>query len=200
MTSIATLLKPPSDLGSLAQQTSATGIDMHGSRQISILVRTTNFSKFLLGALLMSAGLAQAGSEISYGFEFDLTKDSQHAAILSYKYSAGSRVLISRKPSDFADFKGLYGESMRAPMPRGTSLQVKWKDTKTNEVFEDTVNLGNRLPKDMSEKIISLMIFGPQLYIFVTSDEPHVPGAPIIGPSIKKRKTTIQIYPGRPQI
>jgi len=146
----------------------------------------------------MSAGLAQAGHEISYGFEFDLTKDGQHAAILSYKYSAESRVLISREPSDFADFKGLYGESMRAPMPRGTSLQVKWKDTRTNEIFEDTVSLRNRLPKDMSEKIISLMIFGRQLYIFITSDEPHAPGTPIIGPSINKRQTTIQIYPDTP--
>lgn len=143
----------------------------------------------------MTMETSQAADEISYGFEFNLSKDGQHAVILTYKYYSGSRLLISRVPEDFANFTGLYGESMRAPMPRGTSLYVKWKDTNTNEVFEDTVAMSKRLPKDMSEKIISLMIYGRQLYIFVTSDKPHVPGTPVIGPSENKRLETIQIYP-----
>ncbi len=131
-----------------------------------------------------------------YGFEFDLTKDGQHAVILDYKFSAGSKTLIAADREYAKSEKGYYGENVVGPMPRGTSLYVKWRDTVTGEVTEDTVDLVPLLPKNMDGKTIYLMISGRQLQIFVVSRRtPHEPGTPVIGPSLWARWTAIQVYP-----
>lgn len=131
-----------------------------------------------------------------YGFQFDLTKDDQHAVILDYKFAAGSRTLISADREYAKSEKGYYGENVDGPMPRGTVLYVKWRDTITNEVTEDTVDLGRLLPRNMDEKKIFLMIRGRQLQIFlIATTTPHEPGTPVIGPRMWAQWTTIQIYP-----
>ena len=130
-----------------------------------------------------------------YGFQFDLTKDDQHAVVLDYRYSAGSRTLISADREYAKSEKGYYGENVVGRMPRGTTLYVKWRDTITNQVTEDTVELGRFLPRDMDGKKIFLMIRGPQLQIFIISRAPHEPGAPLVGPSLWAGRTALQVYP-----
>jgi hypothetical protein len=150
---------------------------------------------FFIATVMLPSPL-QAASLAYYGFEFDLRQDGQHAAIISYEYFDGPRVLKSRFPDSYTNADGLGVEDFTALMPRGTKLHVKWRDTSTREVFEDTVMLDKKLPKDMSNKIISLMIRGRQLQVFLTSTNmPHVPGTPVIGPSLYRSHVTVQIYP-----
>ena len=139
-----------------------------------------------------------AYADDDYGFQFDLTKDGQHAVIVDYKYSAGSRTLLSADPDYAKSGKGYYGENRSGPMPRGTKLYVKWRDTITNEVAEDTVDMDRLLPRDMERKTIFLMIRGRQLQIFIIARMPHEPGTPVIGPSLKAQWSAMQIYPPSP--
>jgi hypothetical protein len=148
----------------------------------------------VLGACLVIAPPARA--EDDYGFQFDLTKDDQHAVVLDYRYSAGSKTLIGADREYAKSEKGYYGENVVGPMPRGTVLYVKWRDTFTNEVSEDTVDLDKLLPRDLDDKTIFLMIRGRQLQIFlIATTTPRESGTPVIGPSMWGRWAAIQIYP-----
>ena len=83
-----------------------------------------------------------------------------------------------------------------AKVPRGT-LYVKWRDTETQKVYEDTVDLRQRLPKNIEDHRIYLMIKGAQLYVYLISPEGikrpknEMPN----GPSAYSHLKIVTIYP-----
>jgi hypothetical protein len=51
----------------------------------------------------------------------------------------------------------------------GDDLYVKWRIKSTGEIYEDTVDLRNRLPEDMHRQRIRFVVWGPQLYVYLIS-------------------------------
>ena len=149
-----------------------------------------------IGAVAMSCAVHVAASGSYSRFEFDLRQDGQHAIMLDYVYKSGNRTLVAMDRDYVKMGQGFYVESAGLRGPRGTSLYAKWRDTKTNQVFEDTVDLQHRLPPDMQNKALTLLVEGPQLQLFVVSeDQARVEGSPLIGPSVDRRQSVAQIYP-----
>lgn len=83
-------------------------------------------------------------------------------------------------------------------MLRGDFLYVKWRNERTGQVYEDTVDLRQRLPADIAKHRIHFIIKGPQLYVYLISPEPRPPNMPVNGPRMYRNLKSTLIYPGKP--
>ncbi|WP_342617094.1 hypothetical protein [Rhodoferax sp. GW822-FHT02A01] len=152
-----------------------------------------------LGILLMTASCASRtgwDSRPTYSFGFDLRYDKQHAEILDYWYGKSRTNWRLHAEEDLVkEGKTLLFEGVTGPMEAGGLLYVKWRDTETKTVYEDTVDLRNRLPKNMEDHEIYLMIKGSQLYVYLVSPERRPTNMPSNGPHIYRSQIVTTIYP-----
>lgn len=141
-----------------------------------------------LSMLLVMAGCATGPKLVSHSFNYDGFNDKWADKVDLLAYSYGDQYQMVR--NDVANprspvFAGLTklppGTGVNGPMPVGEFLRVKWRLLSTGEVFEERVDLRDRLPKDMTDHELTFVIEGRQLYVFVvtprrkkSSDEPPV--------------------------
>jgi hypothetical protein len=155
----------------------------------------------LLTAICLSA-CSVFSSVVDHTFEFDLRQDGQDAELLDYKYGESKLpVSADRRRVERGDtfmFQGVTG-----PMLRGDSLYMKWRNIPTGKIYEDTVDLKSRLPRNIEDHKIYPMIYGHQLYVFLIypRSERRGPNDPEIGPFVSRNagRKVIQIYPDLPQ-
>jgi hypothetical protein len=122
-----------------------------------------NVALLLLGALVACA----SGSKVvDHAFTFDLFADSPDAELLAYRYG-DSNLPVSWMPGPTEKSKAPQRSNVNGPMRQGDSLYVKWRLKSSGTIYEDTVDLRNRLPKDMTNHRIYFMIKGPQLFVYV---------------------------------
>ncbi len=77
----------------------------------------------------------------------------------------------------------------------GESLYVKWRIKSTGEVFEDTVDLKSRLPRDVTSYRIYFVIDVRQLRVYLVSPILRPPDFPITGPTKYQYYKVYSIYP-----
>ena len=104
-----------------------------------------------------------------HSFEFDARLDSQDVDGGS-KHPGASPPEYMLKSGKVAQQASISGK-----MLRGDDLYVKWRIRSTNEIFEDTVNLKDRLPSDINGHRIRFIVQGPQLYVYLISPEKQLP-------------------------
>jgi hypothetical protein len=80
-------------------------------------------------------------------------------------------------------------------MPVGTSLYVKWRDTTTNQVYEETASLEGRLPKELGRCTVTFMILDNHLHVYLAEWKPREPGLPPVGPRLYRDNRVTEIYP-----
>ena len=187
------------------QQTART------QRKLAMSNRTTTGQAHRLDALLklifsLMIGLmmtaltpaADAAERQYYAFEFDLKYDNQHAVILDYWYGNSKSDSWVNLPAEYVKMgKTASTESVTQMMPPGGLLYVKWRDTETQKVYEDNVDLRHRLPKNIEDHRICLMINGPQLYVYLISPEGknRPESEPQNGPDKYSDLKNVTIYP-----
>ena len=86
-------------------------------------------------------------------------------------------------------------------MLRGDFLYVKWRIKSTGMVYEDTVDLRNRLPADIKDHRVTFIIRGPHLYVYLIPPEgrKRAKGKPPNGPRMYEDLDTVTIYPDQPK-
>ena len=148
---------------------------------------------FAVGSTI--GGCASIGTQ-NYSFEFDLRKDHQHAAILDYWYG-NSRADRWIFPDDWYVKQGtlFYFQGVFGAMSTQASLYVKWRDTETGKIYEDTVDLRHRFPKNIDDHTVYLMIRDAQLYVYLVSPELRPLTMSYSGPSMYARYKVTTIYP-----
>jgi hypothetical protein len=118
---------------------------------------------------------ATGGRMYMQSFHFDTFGDSTdgkhpEAEILDYQYgdtkSAGTYADRDFKESASIGRKRLAG-GMSGFLPRPEFLYLKWRMIESGEVYEDRVDLRDRLPHDMTDMTVHLVVRGPQLYVFL---------------------------------
>jgi hypothetical protein len=145
-----------------------------------------------LGALI---ACATGPGVVNHGFGFNLS-ESPEAEVLAYRYgesgSAASWMPSAGDKNNTPQRTYVYG-----PMRQGESLYVKWRLKASGHVYEDTVDLRNRLPRDISEHRIYFMIKGPQLYVYLVPPESQKrpSESPPNGPRIYRDLDVRTIYP-----
>lgn len=162
------------------------------------------FSRFVLQLPIlfaMGSPLTGGASErdlVTYSFEFDLRHDKQHAVVLDFWYGNSRSDWWINWPEELVrEGKTLSSEGVTQPMPPGGLLYVKWRDTETGKVYAETVDLRHRVPKNIENHKIYLMIKGAQLYVYLVSPDRRPPDMPINGPSMYDYRKVTTIYPDR---
>ena len=133
--------------------------------------------------------------KVLYSVEFDTRFGEQNSTVLDYRYMRDSQVLMAPFPAELNGGKGMFASGQAQWMLHGTSLYVKWRDDATGTVHENTVDLHERLPQDMSRKAIHFTVKGAQLsvYVIFSSEPSDVP--PAEQPFFAKDVKSLKIYP-----
>ncbi|BDT69068.1 hypothetical protein os1_32560 [Comamonadaceae bacterium OS-1] len=109
---------------------------------------------------------------VDHSFQFDAVWDSPEIEILDFKY--GDSKLPGLRTPDWV-FKttgrSFQNTSVSGPMIVGDSLYVKWQIRSTGEIYQDTVDLRQRLPRDVEDHIVRFVVKGSQLSIYVIARE-----------------------------
>ena len=145
-------------------------------------------SGLALSLLVVMAGCATGPKVVAHAFSFNGLHDkwADKVDLLAYEYGdqyhmVRNDVANPRSPV-FAGLSKLPpGTGVNGPMPVGEFLRVKWRIQVTGEVFDERVDLRDRLPKDMADHELTFVIDGRQLYVFVVTprrkkslDEPPI--------------------------
>jgi hypothetical protein len=155
------------------------------------------FAVALGAVVLLFNGCGILGPQLqTHGFSFDARRDSPDVDILDYQY--GSSRHPGATPSQQAKEAGRIGASgVFGPMLKGEFLYVKWRIKRTGEIFEDRVDLNNRLPRDISNHEVFFLVDRRQLYVFLISPEKRPADWPNYLDLYRHRKV-YQIYPDFP--
>lgn len=157
-----------------------------------------------VATLLFLCGCVSGSRLVHHQFTFDGRNDGWAAKIDLLEYSYGDKYRQVRDSLEHRDdslYKGSSSLSpskgVGGPMPVGEFMYVKWRIKATGEVFEDRVDLRNRLPRDMKNQGLTFVIDGRQLYLYVVTTEPKRPfdSPPILKTVESRTYVTYEIYP-----
>ena len=155
---------------------------------------------FLCIALSLSVLVACASGPqvVDHAFEFNVGMDSPGIEVLDYAY--GNQYRMTRaEPHLVKEGRINQGTSIDGAFPRGDFLYVKWRVKSRGEVFEDRVDLRNRLPADITRQTIRFTIKERQLYVYLVTRNRRAEGSPA-GPIRKYQDLeVIEIYPAQPK-
>ena len=158
-------------------------------------LRCLIFGMMLVGLTACATG----GAMVNHAFGFDAFEDSPDVEVLDYKYGDGAMFGTEAERDRVALGQVFLEWHIAGVMPRGDTLYVKWRDKRTHHVYQDTVDLRNRLPRDITGLTIYFLIKGPQLYVYLIYPglkDASVPEGPVI---TYRHQRQVQIYPDMPQ-
>lgn len=172
---------------------------------------------WLLIALAVTALSACASGPhlVDHSFEFDARRDSPDVEILDYRYGTSNHPGARGCPKQYSHCDKIpHSAGITGEMLLGDDLFVKWRIKLTGEVYEDTVDLRGRLPADMKNQRIRFIVSGPQLFIYLISQEKLNPNPCPPREELRRLKTSesaydkvfsyycdlkiVQIYPNQP--
>ena len=123
---------------------------------------------FIIQFALQSCAIGRQ-TMIHHSFDFDLRKISPDVEVLDFQYG-DSRQTGTCAPRSMVK-RGVGGIQYGTTgfMPRGEFLYVKWRIKSTGQIYEDRVDLSDRLPTDITDYRITFFMKGPQLYVYLIS-------------------------------
>ena len=150
---------------------------------------------FVLTSALSACAIGRSEMVI-HSFSFDVVVDSPDSEVLAYRYGDGKTIMTSSDVAIRQFGKAHQATHINGAMPVGDSLYVKWRSKRTGEVFEDTVDLKSRLPKQMLDQRVYFVVQGKTLFVYLTDLNTFRPKhLPIVGPFKTQPYLTVQIYP-----
>ncbi|WP_124946714.1 hypothetical protein [Sulfurirhabdus autotrophica] len=160
------------------------------------LLKNTMKWLFSFFVLMVITSCASSPKVVDHAFGFDMRKDGQDAVVLDYRYG-GSNLPIRAPEWAVKEGKTFASNGVQGSMNKGEFLYVKWRNTTTGKVYEDTVDLRQRLPADITNHTIYFMIHGAQLYVYLISPENAAKSSDKAdyGPRVYRNRKIITIYP-----
>jgi len=149
-----------------------------------------------LGLLVLTLSACATGQQLPiHSFEFHAATDSPDVEVLDYRYGDSMQPGVRASESDKRIGRVHMGGGVTGAMLRGDSLYVKWRIKSTAQVYEDTVDLKKRMPRDITDHRIYFVIKGSQLFVYLITPEPNPPGWPTYTPPGHTHKKTLVLYP-----
>ncbi len=142
-------------------------------------------------------GCAHMGTSESYTLNFDTFADSPDIEVLDYQY--GTNGMTRATDWQKKNLGTIQGGYVTSPFSQRGPLYVKWRVKSTGAVYEDTVDLTNRLPYSMKDKTLVFVVSVPQLYVYLVLPENRPSTSPPNGPSRFHYEKVITIYPDGPR-
>ena len=140
-------------------------------------------------------------NRVFQSFSFDVF-ENQEIEILDYFYGTPNCPSLYSTDDDRRRGKDrkLIGMSMSGVLYVAQKLYVKWRVNSTGQVLEDTVDLRQRLPKDMTKQRLHFIVRDTGLFVFVVKPEFREKGTPPDdGPIYYKDFKILTIYPDQPK-
>lgn len=151
---------------------------------MNTLLKKLRFVAALLFAVALIA-CASGPAQVFHSFRFDGRTDTNKwvETIDLLEYSYGDQYQMVRDSLEHPDTPSRhlgrtslpYSSGVSGPMPVGEFLYVKWRIKATGEVFEDRVDLRERLSKNMTNHTLTFSIDGKQLHVYVVTPFPRNP-------------------------
>jgi hypothetical protein len=135
------------------------------------LIKTLRFFAVSL-LLLILAACAISSNRTHHSFQLDPSRESVGIDLLFYRYGSANEFGLRTSKADAEQGVISPGIGMSGVLPVGDDLYVKWRDKKTGQIYEDTVDLKSRLPSSMYKQELHPIIEGSQLYVYLISYEP----------------------------
>lgn len=143
------------------------------------------------------AACANGPEIVDHTFAFDALRDSPGIQVLDYRYG-DSRLPGASNPGYIRrEGRSLQRTGITGPMRKGESLYVKWRTLPDNKIYEETVDLRRRLPKDITDCELYFVITGPQLYVYLVLPQRRPPNVAPNGPRQYHDRYVLTIYPDR---
>jgi len=128
------------------------------------------FLFLILNLCLLAACVGPKRNTYRHEFSFEVNKS---ADILDYRY--GESHIFGTEPSKLdKDIIAKIGRDSYAGwsvtgyyMPKPNSLYVKWRDTKSQEIFEEVVDLRGKLPENMTNWTVYFEAHAKNLYVYL---------------------------------
>ena len=149
----------------------------------------------VFGWLCISSACATGPQIVDHSFAFDARRDSPGVEVLDYRY--GDSDLPGASNPDYIRKEGrsLQRQGVTGPMRKGSSLYVKWRTLTDNKVYQETVDLRKRLPRNITDCEIYFLIRGPRLYVYLVTPEARPADVPPNGPRTFHDRKVLTIYP-----
>jgi hypothetical protein len=160
-----------------------------------------------LAAFTVAVSLVACASTpklVPHAFSFNGLNDkwAESVDLLAYAYGDSDSMvrndIDNPRSSVYANKSTLPpGTGVNGAMPVGDFLFVKWRIKASGEVLEKRVELGDRLPKDMTDHELTFVIDGKQLYVYVITPTSQKPwGKDPVNRSWRSAfRVTYEIYP-----
>ena len=132
---------------------------------------------------------------VYYSFEFSV-RDMQDVEIIDYWLKTDRPDYTFKNPESYkkqgkckqiSSDNGLYAKP--------TILYIKWRLKSTGQEYQDTVDVRQRLPKDMAGSTFTFLIKGSQLNVYLATRELRPADWPIQGPSVHRINKVLLLYP-----
>lgn len=141
-----------------------------------------------LSLLVVVTACASGPKVVAHAFSFNGLHDKWADKVDLLAYAYGDRYHMVREDLENPSSSLYAGKTslppstgVNGPMPVGEFLRVKWRLKSTGKIFEERVDLRDRMPKDMADHELTFVIDGGQLYVFVVTprrkksfDEPPI--------------------------
>jgi hypothetical protein len=130
-----------------------------------------------------------------HSFEFHAATDSPDVEILDYRYGDSQQPGVRASDWDKSSGRVQMGGGVTSAMLRGDFLYVKWRIKGAERIYEDRVDLKNRLPRDITNHRIYFVVKGPELFVYLITPEANPPDWPTHTPPGYTHKKTLVLYP-----
>ena len=142
---------------------------------------------------------AMGGGMIQHSFSFNTNEDSPDVEVLDYQYGDGTQFGTHADNERVALGQVFPADNISGMIRRGDSLYVKWRDKYSHHVYQDRVDLKNRMPQDITDLRVHFLIKGSQLYVYLIYPrlkDASIPQGPVRRYQDQKQ---VQIYPDLPK-
>jgi hypothetical protein len=119
--------------------------------------------------------------------------------VLDYRYGDSRQPLVRNPDYLLKEGRSLQGANVSGEMLRGDFLYVKWRIKTSGQVYEDTVDLRQRLPMDIDHHRIYFIVLAALRFLIPPEGAKRPEGKAAIGPSKYADLDIVQIYPNQPK-
>lgn len=140
-------------------------------------------------------GCAMGGDVVQHSFQFDTLMYSPDAEVLDYQYGSSGKFGTYANKERVQHGSVFTAWSTGGLYPRGEYLYVKWRLKSSGQVYEDKADLRTRLPADIKDHILTCVIKGSQLYVYLICPEKRAPTDPVGPIRTYSHLKQSQIYP-----
>ncbi len=133
--------------------------------------------------------------------DFDTRHDSPEVEVLDYHYGECNHYGICANRRRVANGESFDKTCWCGSYARGKTLYVKWLVKETGTIYEDTVDLDKRMPRDVNLYLIRFVIRYDQLFVYLVPPPGDWPAIALKDPITEGKSAWTRkfiIYPDHP--